>query len=133
MPTIICLDFDGVVHSYHSGWKGYGNIPDPPVPGALAFIADCIDNGFQVHIFSSRSKSLRGRFAMKSWLEQHMICRFGHGTGDDYFACIKWPWFKPKATITIDDRAWQFKGIWPLMSQIKAFEPWKCDLSESEA
>jgi hypothetical protein len=30
---ILCLDFDGVLHSYTSGWKGAAVIPDPPVPG----------------------------------------------------------------------------------------------------
>ena len=37
---IICLDFDGVIHSYTSGWKGAAVIPDPPVPGALEFIVE---------------------------------------------------------------------------------------------
>ena len=35
---ILCLDFDGVIHSYTSGWKGARIILDPPVPGALDFI-----------------------------------------------------------------------------------------------
>ena len=37
---ILCLDFDGVIHSFTSGWRGAGIIPDPPVPGALDFIKD---------------------------------------------------------------------------------------------
>ena len=36
-PTVV-FDFDGVIHSYKSGWRGPENIPDPVVPG----IADAI-------------------------------------------------------------------------------------------
>lgn len=65
---ILSIDFDGVIHSYKSGWKGAHVIPDPPVPGAIAALFRYLEAGFDVAIFSSRSKSLRGRWAMQRWL-----------------------------------------------------------------
>ena len=58
---IICVDFDGVLHSYTSGWRGAGNIPDPPVDGALEWLIDAVEGGkVQIAIYSSRSKDPEG-------------------------------------------------------------------------
>jgi hypothetical protein len=70
MRPILCLDFDGVIHSYTSGWKGAAVIPDAPVPGALEFIHEALEQ-FEVHIFSSRSHQWGGKRAMKRWLIHH--------------------------------------------------------------
>ena len=32
MKKTVVFDFDGVIHSYTSGWKGESVITDPPVP-----------------------------------------------------------------------------------------------------
>ena len=67
---ILCLDFDGVIHSYTSGWKGPRTIPDDPVPGAIDFLVEALQH-FRVAIYSSRSHYWFGRRAMKKWLEYH--------------------------------------------------------------
>jgi len=136
---IVCLDFDGVIHGYQSGWKGAAVIPDAPVPGAMDAITEYLDAGFAVHIFSSRSKSILGRIAMKRWLAKNLGKHWEEGSRSPSYAeaeCLgdaeelvrrlKFPWFKPAATITIDDRAMQFTGSWPTAETIKAFKPWKC-------
>lgn len=69
---ILCLDFDGVLHSYVSGWKGARNIPDPPTDGALKFIVNSLDH-FTIAIYSSRSHQWVGRRAMKRWLYRHFV------------------------------------------------------------
>lgn len=63
---ILLLDFDGVIHSYKSGWQGVRNIPDMPVSGALEFIVNAM-NHFQVCVYSARSGQLGGKWAMKKW------------------------------------------------------------------
>lgn len=141
-PTI-CIDFDGVIHSYTSGWKGVSAIPDPPVPGAIDALLRYLDADFGVFIYSSRSKSLRGRWAMKRWLGKAIADHWVNGGesrfisfaececwGDAYSIvnCISWPWFKPAALITIDDRALTFNGDWSAPEfqpdVIKGFRPW---------
>jgi hypothetical protein len=122
---ILCLDFDGVLHAYTSGWKGADVIPDPPTDGAMRFIWDAADH-FRVAIFSSRSNQPGGLRAMQAWLAEHF--RFFWASDrtrcDDILAEIEWPLEKPSAMITIDDRALTFDGTWPTIDDLKAFQPW---------
>lgn len=147
---ILCLDFDGVLHSYSSGWKGARKIPDAPVPGALEFVVAALDQ-FNVHILSSRSHQWGGRKAMKRWLHASLCASAGMDfsstpqwwaarisrtafadpwwsevdwAADCVVAEIKWPLFKPSAMVTIDDRALNFTGTWPTLESIGAFQPW---------
>jgi hypothetical protein len=132
MKKIICLDFDGVIHSDGSGWKGARNIPDPPVRGAISWIEEFImenctapesvccmapEGEYELQIFSSRSRYWFARRAMKKWLVKH-------GLDSRFLEVIKFPTAKPPALLTIDDRAVQFDGIFPSHSFIKDFKPW---------
>ena len=116
---ILCLDFDGVIHSYTSGWKGAAVIPDPPVPGAIAFLREAAKH-FRVAIFSSRSHQPGGLEAMQSWL----IYNSEMGFKDAICNEIEWPIEKPAAFVTLDDRAITFDGTWPMIDSLLAFKPW---------
>lgn len=125
---ILCLDFDGVIHSYSSGWKGADVIPDPPVADALEWMNEALDH-FEVHVFSSRSNQPGGIDAMKAWLREWAVNLLRDGRfEDDPMLCwldlIKWPTEKPPAMITLDDRALTFEGTWPRFDDLKAFKPW---------
>ena len=116
---ILCLDFDGVLHSYTSGWKGADVIPDPPIEGAAAFMKKAL-NRFRVCIFLSRSNQPGGLKAMQDWMIKWMpsetVPHWAHG--------LEWPLEKPAAFVTIDDRALTFDGTWPSMETLQNFKPW---------
>ena len=126
---ILCLDFDGVIHSYTSGWKGIDVIPDPVVPGFFEW-AEKAAKHFKLVIYSSRSKTESGRMAMTAWLiEQRKKWREQGGmhTVEDPLS-FEFSDEKPPAFLTIDDRARTFYGDWtdPLYDpeQLIIFRPW---------
>lgn len=126
MKPTLCLDFDGVIHSYVSGWKGPDVIPDPPVKGALQFIVRAMKY-FRVAIFSSRSCAPGGLAAMQTWLGYWSVDEeFGMGDEFDHAAwgALEWPTEKPAAFLTIDDRAITFTGEWPVVENLLLFKPW---------
>lgn len=131
---ILCLDFDGVLHSYSSGWKGAAVIPDPPVPGMAAFLDHAVEY-FDVHVFSSRSNQPGGIEAMKAFiwdaLAHHFDCpSAGDPRGLDRAIAvrdaIKYPTEKPAAMVSIDDRALCFTGNWSDFhpQRLLEFKPW---------
>jgi hypothetical protein len=121
---ILCLDFDGVLHSYRSGWQGIDQIPDPPVPGFAEFLAAAVEH-FHVVVWSSRSAELDGIVAMKNWLIKAL---HDHGctplTAANLLERIGWPTSKPPAFVTLDDRALTFSGEWPAIALLRDFKPW---------
>lgn len=117
----LCLDFDGVIHGYQSGWQGADVITDPPVPGAIDFIKEAL-NHFQVAIYSSRSHQTGGIKAMQDWLTRAVGEHYG--MVPVWIDMIEWPTHKPAAFITIDDRCIPFDGTWPAMKTLLEFKPW---------
>jgi hypothetical protein len=125
---ILCVDFDGVLHSYKSGWKGARNIPDLPVDGAIDWLRSllgCPDNegigprylDFRINIFSSRSRYWGGRRAIKKWLKKYGLTKYE-------VELIDFPLMKPPAFLAIDDRVFLFQGVFPNPVELKKFKPW---------
>ena len=113
---ILCVDFDGVIHSYTSGWQGATEIPDLPVPGAFEALTEYTEY-YDVCIYSSRSKDPGFFVAAANWFLKH-------GLDPDIFKRLQFPKDKPAAFLTIDDRAWCFNGTWPTIPMIANFKPW---------
>jgi hypothetical protein len=126
-PPILSIDFDGVLHSYASGWKGAREIPDAPVVGAIQWLQTLVFDQrdpfaprfdrFDVCIFSSRSRYWGGRSAMKRWL-----LNWGLRPGE--LEAIRFPLWKPPSFLHIDDRALQFVGVFPKVKDMLGFKPW---------
>ena len=125
----LCVDFDGVLNSYKSGWQGPRTIPDPPVDGAIKWLESLLGlpdslgamhqepPKFKVCIFSSRSRYIGGRRAMKKWLLRH-------GFHPVYMERLSFPIRKPPAHVLLDDRAICFEGTFPDPDELSAFRPW---------
>lgn len=129
VPTI-AVDFDGVIHSYTSGWKGAHIIPDPPVEGAIEFLSYLTMDGGPVRgvIFSSRAKTWRGRRAMRAWLREHSGTIWHEAIGSHGIESIPITATKPAASVYLDDRGVRFEGSFPQTREefkaLVALAPW---------
>jgi hypothetical protein len=117
---ILCLDFDGVCHSYTTPWVDTHIIPDPPVPGMWRFLERAIHH-FDVHIYSSRSALPIGIAAMRQWFLTHAESGYQKDIVNKW---LKFPSTKPPAFLTLDDRALLFTGMWPDPITLLDFKPW---------
>lgn len=115
-PRIV-LDFDGVLHSYTSGWKGAENITDPPTVGAQRFVQRLLDDGWEVVVCSTRAETPEGCAAIQAWWTSNdfpeVKLSITHG--------------KPPALVYLDDRALRFDGpgTWPTQETLMvAAVPW---------
>ena len=97
--STICLDFDGVIHSYQSGWMGEEIIPDPPIH-RVDLAVKRLRKDYRVVVYSARCRTAEGRQAIADWLARHNI------EVDE--VCET----KPVAHVYVDDRAVRFTGDW---------------------
>lgn len=114
----VCFDFDGVIHSYKSGWKGVAEIPDPPIDlEVMKKELTLLKNHFnyKIAIYSTRCASLEGRNAIWEWLKKYDLNLLIDELCD----------VKPPATVYVDDRALLFDGCWSGMAdKIYEFKNW---------
>lgn len=113
MKQTVVFDFDGVINSYKSGFKGIGVIPDEPVKGIKEAISEIRQAGYEVIVVSSRCSQKKGYAAIMEYLKKYDI------VVDDVMS------EKPPAIVYIDDRAICFDGKpETLLDKIKRFKPW---------
>lgn len=112
---ILAIDFDGVVHAFTSGFASPTDLPDAPVPGAMAFLAKALEK-FDVVIVSPRVAHPGGFEAIMAWLEKYSCpgqVRVWAGR------------HHPPAFLTLSARAIQFTGTFPEEpKKMLAFRPW---------
>lgn len=126
-PTI-CVDFDGVIHSYERGWQN-GEIYGTVVPGFFEWV-ERVRGDYKLVIYSSRSKTDEGIIAMGTWLheQRNLWIKAGGQRNPTEVLEIEFAHEKPAAYLTIDDRAITFQGNWdaPELSPeaLRGFKPW---------
>ena len=113
MKKTVAFDFDGVIHSYTSGWKGADIVPDPVVPGIKESIEALRAARYEVVVVSSRANTYEGAMAIMEYLGKNGI-NVDEVTSE-----------KPPALVYVDDRAICFDGnASSLVEKIINFRPW---------
>jgi len=128
MKKTVLIDFDGVIHSYTSGWKGANVIPDAPVPGAIKFLQELVDDPeLEPIIFTTRvlahncdgTPSEATPESVTRLINTYLIC---NGLRTEH--PLEVTATKRAAVLQIDDRVYRFKGQFPSLDFIKTFKPW---------
>ncbi|MDR1516037.1 MAG: hypothetical protein LBS45_10090 [Synergistaceae bacterium] len=112
MKKTIVFDFDGVIHSYVSGWLGIDAIPDEPDGDVIQAINTLRADGYEVIVVSTRCKEAEGKAAVIKYLSKHGVTVDGMSAE------------KPPALVYVDDRAICYRPGMELVETIKTFKPW---------
>ena len=115
MKKTVVFDFDGVIHSYKSGWKGHVIIADEPTRGIGKALKEIHDAGYEIVVVSTRCAHGLGRLAIEKWLDKWGLSQYVDRVCKE----------KPPAIVYIDDRAICFDGKPEgLLEKIETFRPW---------
>ena len=114
MKTVV-FDFDGVIHSYTSGWQGESVANDAPINGIAEALKQIHEHGYKVVVVSSRCATPEGTACVIDYLLKYDMLKYVD------LICKE----KPPAIVYIDDRAICFDGHpETLLSKIEQFKPW---------
>ena len=122
----ICVDFDGVLHAYTSGWQGAAVIADPPVDGAFEALRTYLaaTPPLTLAIYSARSAQADGIQSMHSWIDTHDAAT-RHPEHEPLVDSLLFPHYKPAAKVYLDDRGVRFEGKFPSIDDlIYSFRVW---------
>lgn len=119
----VVFDFDGVIHSYKSGWKGSTVISDPPVEGIEEVLRELKQCGYNIVVSSSRCDNHDSLEAVNDWMLKYDLLKYVDLITNK----------KPPALCYVDDRAICFRGDTKnLVERIKHFEPWHGEILNSD-
>lgn len=65
---VVAVDLDGVLHEYSRGWTGYEL--DDPLPGAVAFVDNLIELGYDPVVYTARADCQRAFGIIYAWLDK---------------------------------------------------------------
>ena len=114
----ICIDFDGVLHSYVK-FKGV-DVFDDALPEAANAVKYLRSRGHTLILHTTRPITDK----LRKWLEDHGMV-FDYFNENPHTATGQTDPRKPLADMYIDDRAIRFRGNWrETVSEVEAFTPW---------
>ena len=118
MKKTVIFDFDGVIHSYVSGWQGVDKAIDPPITETIEAIKQLRGDGYEVIVVSTRCDCLDGMETIHKYLDKYGIIVDGVSAT------------KPPAIVSVDDRCICFVPGMDVVSAVKDFCPWR-DISST--
>ncbi len=114
---VIAIDFDGVIHKNSRGFYD-GTVYDEPIEGSLEALR-YLSKIYTIVIFSCKAlpdrpivNGMNGIEHIKEWLKSHKVLE-----------CVKEvTYYKPRASIYIDDKGYRFENWKDSLDFIRSFE-----------